>query len=203
MAKECSEYPERGLALRILGIDPGFGRSGYGVVEVQGHKQTALVYGCVETAPHTPTGVRLKEIYERMRTIMESYKPDIVAIEQLFFARNVSTALTASEARGVVVLAAEMAGIAQVAYTPLQVKQAVVGYGRAEKSQVQEMVRVLLGLRELPKPDDAADALAVALTHAQQAPFLAAAGRIQEQIAKLDQATALIRRPVQKRKVTP
>lgn len=203
MAKECSEYPERGLALRILGIDPGFGRSGYGVIEVQGHKQTALVYGCVETAPHTPTGVRLKEIYERMRTIMESYKPDIVAIEQLFFARNVSTALTASEARGVVVLAAEMAGIAQVTYTPLQVKQAVVGYGRAEKSQVQEMVRVLLGLRELPKPDDAADALAVALTHAQQAPFLAAAERIQEQIAKVDQATALTRRPVQKRRVTP
>jgi len=203
VAKECSEYPERGLALRILGIDPGFGRSGYGVVEVQGHKQTALVYGCVETAPHTPTGVRLKEIYERMRTIMESYKPDIVAIEQLFFARNVSTALTASEARGVVVLAAEMAGIAQVTYTPLQVKQAVVGYGRAEKSQVQEMVRVLLGLRELPKPDDAADALAVALTYAQQAPFLAAAERIQEQIAKVDQATALTRRPVQKRRVTP
>jgi len=203
VAKECSEYPERGLALRILGIDPGFGRSGYGVIEVQGHKQTALVYGCVETAPHTPTGVRLKEIYERMRTIMESYKPDIVAIEQLFFARNVSTALTASEARGVVVLAAEMAGIAQVTYTPLQVKQAVVGYGRAEKSQVQEMVRVLLGLRELPKPDDAADALAVALTHAQQAPFLAAAERIQEQIAKVDQATALTRRPVQKRRVTP
>lgn len=203
MAKECSEYPERGLALRILGIDPGFGRSGYGVIEVQGQKQTALVYGCVETAPHTATGVRLKEIYERMRTIMESYKPDIVAIEQLFFARNVSTAFTASEARGVVVLAAELAGIAQVQYTPLQVKQAVVGYGRAEKSQVQEMVRVLLGLRELPKPDDAADALAVALTHAQQAPFLAAAARIQEQIAKLDQATAVTRRPVQKKRVTP
>ncbi|MCY0900565.1 MAG: crossover junction endodeoxyribonuclease RuvC [Firmicutes bacterium] len=189
--------------MRILGIDPGFGRSGYGVIEVQGQKQTALVYGCVETAPHTATGVRLKEIYERMRTIMESYKPDIVAIEQLFFARNVSTAFTASEARGVVVLAAELAGIAQVQYTPLQVKQAVVGYGRAEKSQVQEMVRVLLGLRELPKPDDAADALAVALTHAQQAPFLAAAARIQEQIAKLDQATAVTRRPVQKKRVTP
>lgn len=174
--------------LRILGIDPGFGRSGYGLIEVQQGKHSALLYGCVETVAHTPTGVRLREIYETMTTLIADYKPDVVAIEQLFFNRNVTTAFTAAEARGVVVLAAQLAEVEQVEYTPMQVKQAVVGYGRADKRQVQEMVRVLLGLRTIPKPDDAADALAVALTHAQQAAFSRHARRIAEQEARLPSA---------------
>lgn len=177
---------ERGLAgVRILGIDPGFGRSGYGLIDAHQGKHTALEYGCVETVAHTPTGVRLREIYEKMTELIESYRPDVVAIEQLFFNRNVTTAFTAAEARGVVVLAAQMASVTQVEYTPMQVKQAVVGYGRADKRQVQEMVRVLLGLRAIPKPDDAADALAVALTHAQQASFTSQVQRIQEQEARV------------------
>lgn len=170
----------------ILGIDPGFGRSGYGLIDSRAGRQTAIEFGCVETVPHAPTGERLREIYEKMTELIRAYTPDIVAIEQLFFARNVTTALTAAEARGVVVLAAEMARIPQVDYTPLQVKQAVVGYGRADKRQVQEMVRILLGLRSVPKPDDAADALAVALTHAQQAVFHANSSRILEQVEKAD-----------------
>lgn len=181
--------------MRILGIDPGFGRSGYGVIDAIAGRHTALEYGCVETAPHTPTGLRLREIFEKMTTIMTTYQPDVVAIEQLFFARNVTTALTAAEARGVVVVAAQLADIPQVEYTPLQVKQAVVGYGRADKRQVQEMVRILLGLRELPRPDDAADALAVALTHAQQAVFQAQASRILEQAARSSNVKAPARRP--------
>jgi len=181
--------------LRILGIDPGFGRSGYGVIDAIAGHHTALEYGCVETAPHTPTGLRLREIFEKMTAIMTTYQPDVVAIEQLFFARNVTTALTAAEARGVVVVAAQLADIPQVEYTPLQVKQAVVGYGRADKRQVQEMVRILLGLRELPRPDDAADALAVALTHAQQAVFQAQASRILEQAARSSKVKAPARRP--------
>lgn len=158
--------------MRILGIDPGYGRTGYGVVDVLGNRHVAVVYGCIETVPHAPTGERLRDIFLAITAIIEQQKPEVVAIEQLFFHRNVTTAFAASEARGVVVLAAQLANIQQVDYTPLQVKQAVVGYGRAEKSQVQQMVKVLLGLREIPKPDDAADALAIALAHAQAHPYL-------------------------------
>ncbi len=158
--------------MRILGIDPGFGRTGYGVLETAGNRHQAMEYGCIETLPHTMTGERLRDIYLKVTDIIERFHPDVVAIEQLFFNRNVTTAFTASEARGVVVLAAELANVAQAEYTPMQVKQAVVGYGRADKKQVQEMVRILLNLREIPKPDDAADALAIALAHAQSSTYL-------------------------------
>lgn len=157
--------------MRILGIDPGFGRTGYGVIDTT-RGLVAIEYGCVETVPHTPTGERLRDIYEAVTDIIARQKPDVAAIEQLFFNRNVTTAFTTSEARGVVVLAAEMAAVPQVSYTPMQVKQAVVGYGRAEKRQVQEMVRILLGLQATPKPDDAADALAIAIAHAHSSSFL-------------------------------
>ena len=152
--------------MRILGIDPGFGRLGFGVIDAKGNRHTAVEYGCIETVPHTPTGVRLMRIHEGVSDVIRERRPDVMAIEQLFFSRNVTTALVASEARGVVVLAAEIAGIPQFDYTPVQVKKAVAGYGAADKQQVQEMVRVLLGLSVRPKPDDAADALAVALAHA-------------------------------------
>ncbi|MHB1684359.1 MAG: crossover junction endodeoxyribonuclease RuvC [Bacilli bacterium] len=157
--------------MRILGIDPGFGRTGYGVIDTT-RGLVAIEYGCVETIAHTPTGERLRDIYDAVTDIIARQKPDVAAIEQLFFNRNVTTAFTTSEARGVVVLAAEMAAVPQVSYTPMQVKQAVVGYGRAEKRQVQEMVRILLGLQATPKPDDAADALAIAIAHAHSSSFL-------------------------------
>ncbi len=153
--------------MRVLGIDPGFGRTGYGVIDAEAGRQRALEYGCIETLPHDEMGRRLADIYGALNEVIGRYKPDAVAIEQLFFNRNVTTALKAAEARGVVVLAAEQAGVPQFTYTPLQVKQAVVGYGRAEKRQVQEMIKVLLGLTDVPKPDDAADALAIAVAHAQ------------------------------------
>lgn len=151
--------------MRILGIDPGFGRTGYGVIEA-GQSLRAIEYGCIETVPNTPNGSRFRDIYEAVTDVIERYRPDATAIEQLFFNRNVTTAFTAAEARGVVVLAAELASVPQFSYTPMQVKMAVVGYGRAEKRQVQEMVRVLLHLPSIPKPDDAADALAIAIAHA-------------------------------------
>ncbi len=152
--------------VRILGIDPGFGRLGFGVIDVKGNRHTVVEYGCIETEPHMSTGPRLQRIYEGVSGVIRERRPDAMGIEQLFFSRNVTTALVASEARGVVVLAAQIAGVPQFDYTPMQVKQAVAGYGRADKQQVQEMVRVLLGLSVRPKPDDAADALAVALAHA-------------------------------------
>ncbi len=157
--------------MRVLGIDPGFGRTGYGVIDAVTGRQKALEYGCIETLPTDDMGRRLHDIFTAVQEIIEKYHPDVMAVEQLFFNRNVTTAFKASEARGVVVLAAEMAGIPQVSYTPIQVKQAVVGYGRAEKKQVQEMVKVLLGLSTIPKPDDAADALAIAIAHAQTGAF--------------------------------
>lgn len=163
--------------MRILGIDPGFGRTGYGVIETQDGQMRAVEFGCVETAAHSPIGERLHAVHRGVADVISRLEPDAVAIEQLFFSRNVTTALHAAEARGVVVLAAQMAGVSQFEYTPLQVKQAVVGYGRAEKRQVQEMVRILLSMREIPRPDDAADALAVALAHAQSQGFRAAVGR--------------------------
>jgi crossover junction endodeoxyribonuclease RuvC len=157
--------------MRVLGIDPGFGRTGYGVIDAVIGRQKALEYGCIETLPGDAMGRRLHDIFSAVNEIIAKYQPDVMAIEQLFFNRNVTTAFKAAEARGVVVLAAEMAGIPQFSYTPIQVKQAVVGYGRAEKKQVQEMVKVLLALTSIPKPDDAADALAIAITHAQASVF--------------------------------
>ena len=158
--------------MRVLGIDPGFGRTGFGVVETAGGRQRMAACGCIETAPGSPTGARLRTIHLAICGVIAEHHPDVIAVEQLFFKRNVTTALTAAEARGVAVLAAELFGVPQVEYTPAQVKQAVVGYGRADKRQVQEMVRLLLGLAEPPRPDDAADALAVALAHAQSSSYL-------------------------------
>lgn len=153
----------------VLGIDPGIAIVGFGVVQKEGHRLKPLQYGSIVTKAGLRTETRIKQIYDAMSHLMEKYEPDVMAIEQLFFNRNVTTAFTVGQARGVMLLAAEEANVVVVEYTPLQVKQAVVGYGKAEKHQVQEMVKMLLKLKEKPKPDDVADALAVAICHAHSA----------------------------------
>lgn len=155
--------------MRILGIDPGLAIVGWGVVEAVGGKFFPVACGSVTTPAHTEVPLRLSMIYRDICALMDKYKPDAMAIEELFFNTNRTTGITVAEARGVVLLAAEQHGIAISEYTPLQVKQAVVGYGRAEKKQVIAMVTSLLKLPHPPKPDDTADALALALCHGQNA----------------------------------
>ncbi|HWQ30378.1 MAG TPA: crossover junction endodeoxyribonuclease RuvC [Negativicutes bacterium] len=155
----------------ILGIDPGIAIMGYGVVKYEANKFTVIDYGAVTTNAGTMMSRRLTLLYDGVTDIIEKYKPDAFAVEELFFNKNIKTALTVGHARGVAVLAGAKAGVKIYEYTPLQVKQAVVGYGRADKSQVQQMVKVLLNLREIPKPDDVADALAVAICHGHSSNF--------------------------------
>ena len=152
--------------MRIIGIDPGTGILGFGVIETDGMKHKLVDAGVIRTPVKEDDGVRLQTIYEEISDIVAENKPEIMVIEKLFFAQNVTTAMTVAQARGVVLLAGMQAGLKIVEYTPLQIKQSLTGYGRAEKKQMQEMVRVLLGLKQVPKPDDCADALAAALTHA-------------------------------------
>lgn len=156
---------------RIIGIDPGIARMGYGIIDVNGNHLRPVAFGCIETPAHTPVGNRLRQIYEELSALLQQHKPDAMAVEELFFNRNTTTAFTVGQARGVAILAGVQAGVSLAEYTPMEVKLAVVGYGRADKAQVQEMVRVLLALAERPKPDDTADALAVAITHAHTAPL--------------------------------
>ncbi len=150
----------------ILGIDPGTAIVGYGLIEKQGQKLTPVSYSCCRTKSDMPMAERLLVIYETLDSFIKKNSPDVMAVEELFFNRNTTTALTVGQARGVILLAAASNGIGVYEYTPLQVKQAVVGYGKADKQQVQYMVRALLALKETPKPDDTADALAVAICHA-------------------------------------
>ena len=149
----------------ILGIDPGMAIVGYGVVEEKNNVLKPIDYGAITTPSTMETPQRLVAIYDAIQELIARFEPDEVAIEELFFNKNVKTALTVGHARGVAVLAAAKTGLNLYEYTPLQVKQSVVGYGRAEKAQVQQMVKVLLNLKDIPKPDDAADALAVAICH--------------------------------------
>lgn len=149
----------------ILGIDPGIAIVGYGIIEVRGNNYKAIDYGCITTDSKLLFPDRLKIVYDELINIINKYKPDDYAVEELFFNKNVKTAIKVGQARGVEILAAVNQGLPVFEYTPLQIKQAVVGYGRAEKHQVQEMVKLLLNLQEIPKPDDAADALAIALCH--------------------------------------
>ncbi len=152
--------------MRVIGIDPGIAIVGFGIVEKQGSRLVPIQYGCIKTEAHTPEPLRLKQIYDAMTSLLTQYQPQVMAVEKLFFNRNVTTAFSVGQARGVIVLTAEEAAIPVFEYTPLQVKQAVVGYGQAEKRQIQEMVKLLLGLAKAPKPDDVADALGIAITHA-------------------------------------
>jgi crossover junction endodeoxyribonuclease RuvC len=152
--------------MRILGIDPGIGRTGWGVIAVEKGKFTAINYGCVETPTGMSVEKRLHQLYEAISRIITEEKPNALGIEELFINTNLKTALVVGQARGVILLAAAQHKLAIGAYTPLQVKIAVTGYGRAEKSQVGQMVKTILKLPSIPKPDDTADALAIALTHA-------------------------------------
>jgi crossover junction endodeoxyribonuclease RuvC len=148
-----------------LGIDPGTATLGWGLVEENGHGLKQLAHGCVKTSPKSPSSERLGILFTEIRALIRKHKPDQVAVEKLFFGKNAKTAISVGEARGVVLLAAHEEGVPIAEYTPLQVKIAATGYGRAEKCQVQQMVKNLLKLECIPKPDDAADALAVAICH--------------------------------------
>ncbi|MDO5344054.1 MAG: crossover junction endodeoxyribonuclease RuvC [Candidatus Saccharibacteria bacterium] len=152
--------------MRIIGIDPGTGILGFGVIDVVKGGYKLVTAGVVRTPAHTPLEERLEEIFDSLTEIIAETKPQVMSIEKLFFARNVTTAMSVSHARGVAMLAGQKARLQLAEYTPLQIKQTLTGYGKADKKQVQEMVRLNLGLSEVPKPDDCADALAAAITHA-------------------------------------
>lgn len=154
-----------------LGIDPGTARLGYGIISGIDQPRS-LDFGVIETGVAMAMPDRLLFLFDAVCELITRHRPEALAVEQLFFARNVTTAMTVGQARGVVLLAAAKAGLIVAEYTPSEVKQAVAGYGKADKFQMQEMVRILLGLDHVPHPDDAADALAVALCHQQTAPFL-------------------------------
>ena len=150
---------------RILGIDPGTGILGFGVIEIVRREPVIVDAGVIRTPVKEDDAVRLLTIYEELTEIIAETKPDMMSVEKLFFARNVTTAMTVAQARGVVLLCGMQAQLPIHEYTPMQIKQAITGYGKADKKQMQEMVKVILGLKAIPKPDDAADALAAALTH--------------------------------------
>lgn len=151
--------------MRIIGIDPGTGILGFGVIDVDGNKLRLVDAGVIRTPAHTAHDERLEEVFDGLSEIVAANKPDAFSIEKLFFTKNITTAMTVAEARGVAILVARKAGLPIAEYTPPQIKQTVTGSGRADKKQVQEMVRIQLGLKEVPKPDDCADALAAAITH--------------------------------------
>jgi len=150
----------------ILGIDPGYAIVGYGVVEYAGNKFKVLEYGSIETKAGIDFNIRLLKIHKGIEELIKRHSPDAVAVEELFFNKNTKTAMKVAQARGVVLLSGALSLAEVFEYTPLQVKQAVCGYGRADKNQVQQMVKLLLNLEKVPKPDDTADALAVAICHA-------------------------------------
>ena len=157
--------------MRILGIDPGIAIVGYGVVDKEGNRYKTIAYDSVTTKAHTPLEDRLEKVYNGVCEIIKKYKPDAMSIEELFFNNNAKTALTVGQARGVIILAAVQNHIPVYEYTPLQVKQALTGYGRASKTQIQQMMKSMLGLTEIPKPDDVADALAIAVCHGNSMRF--------------------------------
>lgn len=152
--------------MRILGIDPGTGILGFGVVDVNGPKLSLVDAGVITTPPHTPHAERLEDIFDSLTEVIEAVKPDAYSVEKLFFTKNITTAMSVAEARGVALLVARQHNVPIFEYTPPQIKQTITGYGKADKKQVQEMVRLQLGLKEVPKPDDCADAIAAAITHA-------------------------------------
>ena len=152
--------------MRILGIDPGYAIMGYGILDYNGNRFRTVDYGSIETEAHTPMPQRLNQLFDGLNEVIQKYQPEEASIEELFFNSNTTTAIKVGEARGVALLACERNGLRVSEYTPLQIKQALVGYGRAEKKQVQNMVKVILNLKEVPKPDDTADAVAAAICHA-------------------------------------
>lgn len=157
--------------MRILGLDPGTATTGYGIIDVVAGELKLVEYGVIATAAGEPPERRLQSIFRQLNTLIATYRPDRAAVEQLFFGRNITTAIAVGQARGVLLLALADAAIPMSEYSPPKVKEAVTGYGKAEKAQMQLMVRHLLNLEESPRPDDAADALAVAITHARYVAF--------------------------------
>jgi crossover junction endodeoxyribonuclease RuvC len=151
--------------MRILGIDPGTGIMGFGVIDT-GRQPVMVDAGVIRTNAHQPEPERLLIIFDALQEIVKANKPQAVSVEKLFFARNVTTAMTVAQARGVVLLVAQQHNVPIFEYTPMQIKQSLTGYGKADKKQMQEMVRIILKLKDVPKPDDCADALAAALTYA-------------------------------------
>ncbi len=158
--------------MRILGIDPGYGITGFGLIESERGQNRLLQCGAITTPPNTDFSWRLEVIYNDMVQLLQVAKPDAVAIEELFFGQNVTTGIGVAQARGVVLLAIQQAGLTVTSYKPMQVKQALVGYGNATKHQMMDMTKRLLHLSEMPKPDDAADAIAIALCHARSSTSL-------------------------------
>ena len=158
--------------MRILGIDPGYAILGYGIVDMKGNHFSVCSYGAITTEATMPMPDRLKHLYNRIMDIIEEFQPETVSVEELFFNTNSKTAILVGQARGVVLLACANAGLEIREYTPLQIKQGLVGYGRAEKKQIQSMVKTILNLNEVPKPDDTADALAAAICHGHSAGHL-------------------------------
>ena len=164
--------------MRILGIDPGYAIVGYGVIDYQNTRFSVVDYGAILTDAGTPFNVRLEQIYDETCALMQRWKPDAMAIEKLFYNTNAKTVIDVGQARGILILAAQKNALEIAEYTPLQVKQSVVGYGRAEKKQVQEMTKLILNLPKIPKPDDTADALAIAICHAHAGGSVFSGGRI-------------------------
>ena len=164
------------MILRILGIDPGLATVGFSIVDVEKSKMKLVTCGVIRTPAHTSLSSRLDRIFEDMNELISSFSPDVMSIEELFFNTNITTGIAVAHARGVILLSAYRAGVQVFEYTPLQVKQAVVGYGRAEKNQVIDMVRRILALPAAPKPDDAADAVALAICHARSSTSLLSKG---------------------------
>ncbi len=168
----------------IIGIDPGYAIVGWGVIDYTRSRFTTIAYGAVTTPAGMAFEQRLERIYSELSVIIAKYKPEAMAVEKLFFTTNQKTAIDVAQARGVIVLSAVQNGIGVYEYTPLQVKQAVVGYGKAIKTQVMDMTKRILNLKEVPKPDDTADALAVAVCHAHAGPALMQNSRIRQQIER-------------------
>lgn len=151
--------------MRILGVDPGTGILGFGIVDVNGSQKKLVDAGVIRTPVKQADSDRLNTIYDELKEIIEANKPEVMVVEKLFFARNVTTAMSVAQARGIVLLLGKQYNLTLAEYTPLQIKQSITGYGKADKKQVQEMVKTFLNLTEVPKPDDCADALAAALTY--------------------------------------
>lgn len=162
----------------ILGIDPGYAIVGFGVLEYKNNHFSVIDYGAITTDAGTPFNRRLEYIYDELTVLLEKYRPDAMSIEKLFYNSNAKTVIDVSQARGVIMLAAQKCGVPAFEYTPLQVKQSVVGYGRAEKKQVQEMIKRILFLEKVPKPDDTADALAMAICHGHSSGSLSTYGNM-------------------------
>lgn len=158
--------------MRILGIDPGFAITGFSVIDYEGNKFKLITSGAILTEAHTSFPLRLEQIYNQLNQIITEYKPDAMAIEELFFNNNAKTAINVAQARGVVLVTAKLNKVPIYEYTPLQVKQAVVGYGRADKMQVQRMVKMILNEENLPKLDDTTDSMAMAICHAHSSKFV-------------------------------